>query len=101
MQVVGGIRPYKSVTITYSDMSTGKTDPHAFSLFQTLLLAAVLVFHAGLVFRFRFVRLFPAEWIGYAALGIIFSCVALLLLGLARLGDRSVCEAVPKLAAAK
>ena len=69
-------------------MFNGKTHLHKFSLVQTCLLTAVIVFHAGLVLRFRFVHLFPAEWLGYAALGIIFSCVALLLMYLARVGDR-------------
>ncbi len=68
-----------------------------FSTYRALVLAALVIFHLGLVFRFRIVRLFSAEWIGYAVIGVIFSCIAITLLWKIRSGNKSVCISFPVL----
>ena len=62
----------------------GKEGLQTFSLARALVLVGILFLHLGLVFRFRIVRLFPSEWVGYFVLGIVFFFIALSLIWLAR-----------------
>ena len=65
---------------------------------RTFLLGAVFLFHTGLVFRFRIVRLFPSDWIGYGVIGLIYFCIAIGLLFLARSNSWSDEIALPRFA---
>ena len=71
------------------------------SLCRIFAVTGVLIFHAGLVFRFRFVRLFPSEWIGYAILGVIFFMIAIGLLFNARSIASDIRIPLPRFIASK